>query len=192
MTVVETKRPKVSRSAALVGLVSLALVAAALVAVNRGQRPVDIEGMNEDDAQATRLVNEYRTGLALPGLSDDPGLDAEARDWAEHLADTGTLTHDALSLDGWSEVGENVGRGATIEIVEQAFEDSATHEHNLSGDYSHLGVAVAVRDKVTWIVQRFGSKAAPPTSMVPPPTVTLVPATTVTLAPPVLCRRAEP
>lgn len=184
------RRPKVSRSAALVGFVSLALVAVAFIAVDRThRRPIDIAGMNEDDATATRLVNDYRTGLALSGLADNASLDTGARKWVEHLADTGTLSHDALHLDDWQSVGENVGRGPTIEIIEQAFEDSPSHEHNLAGDYSHLGVAVAVRGEITWIVQRFGAKAAPPPAPAPAPTVTLAPVTVATLAP-LICRRA--
>lgn len=184
------RRPTVRRSSVLVGFISLALVAVAFVAINR--RPLDIEGMNEDDATATRLVDEYRTGLTLSGLANDTGLDTDARRWAEHLADSNSLSHDALKIDDWQSVGENVGRGATIEVIEQAFEDSPTHEHNLSGDYSHLGIAVAVRGETVWIVQRFGREAKPPPPPVPAPatTVTLAPVTVVTLAPPVLCRKA--
>lgn len=185
------RRPTVSRSAALVGFVSLALIAVAFVTIGGRQPGLDVDGMNEEDATATRLVDAYRTGLALSGLANNAGLDTDARRWAEHLADSNTLSHDALSLEGWQSVGENVGRGATIEVIEQAFEDSPTHEHNLSGDYTHLGIAVAVRGEVTWIVQRFGrAQPSPTTAPAAVPTVTLAPVTVVTLVPPVLCQQA--
>lgn len=175
----------------IIVFIAVAFVALVIVVVHRQPSP-DIEGMNEDDATATRLVDEYRAGLSLSGLANNVQLDADARRWAEHLADSNSLSHDALHLDGWQSVGENVGRGGAIEVVEQAFEDSPTHEHNLSGDYTHLGIAVAVRGEVTWIVQRFGRKMPPPLPPSVPAsatTVTLAPVTVVTLAPPVLCRQ---
>jgi uncharacterized protein YkwD len=161
-----------------VGFGALALVALALVAVRS-------DGDGADD-QAAGYVNAYRATLGLASLTADVGLNTDARRWVEHLADAGALSHDRLDLRDWTTMGENVGRGASALIVERAFEESPTHEHNLAGAYTHLGVAVAARGDLVYVVQRFAARTV--TTSVP---TTLLPVTTtVTLAPVLLCRKA--
>jgi uncharacterized protein YkwD len=158
---------------ALLALVSLALVSV-LVAT-------------EDDQTAFDRVNTYRKTLALPALVTNVGLNSDARRWVENLANTGSLSHDRLALGDWTTVSENVGRGVSVEVIQKAFEDSPTHEHNLAGAYTHLGVAVAARGNLVWVVQRFATITTPPTTVIviPKPVTT-----TVTLAPVLLCRKA--
>ena len=160
---------------------ALALVALALVAV----RPA---GGSDDDQAAAGYVNAYRATLALAALTTDAGLVADARGWVDHLADAGALSHDVLDLNGWSAMGENVGRGASTEVVERAFEASPPHEHNLAGAYTHFGVAVAASGKYVYVVQRFAARVPPPA---PVPTTLAPVTTTVTLAPVLLCRKDE-
>jgi hypothetical protein len=164
---------------ATLALAVLALVALGLVAVRAD---------GGDDRVAADSVNAYRATKGLARLATDADLDTDARRWAEHLADTDSLSHDRLDLGNWTTMGENVGRGVSAEVVQRAFEASPTHEHNLAGAYTHLGIDVAGRGDVVWMVQRFAARSVPVTA--PPTTLALATTTTVTLAPVLLCRRA--
>ena len=114
------------------------------------------------DGAAAGLVNTYRATLALPGLAVDAGRDKDAPRWVEHNADGRALSPDALKLNRRTVMG--------------------------AGAYTHLGVAVAARGALVYVVQRFGTRIpVPPT--VPPTTLAPASTTTVTLAPPVLCRQ---
>lgn len=165
-----------------VALASLALVSVALVAV----RPVD---GGDGDQAAADYVNAYRATRSLPALTTDAGLDADAQRWVEHLADDGALSHDRLDLGDWAAMAENVGSGASAEVIQRALEASDPHERNLVGAYTHLGVAVAARGDLVYVVQRFAASAAPATPAGVPTTLAPV-TTTVTLAPVLLCRKA--
>lgn len=161
---------------------SLALVSVAFVAVR------SVDGGDGDQAAAD-YVNAYRATRSLLALTTDDDLDAAARRWVEHLAGTGTLSHDRLDLGSWTTMGENVGSGRSIEVIQRAFEASPSHELNLVGAYTHLGAAVAARGDLVWVVQRFAASAAPAAPAVVPTTLAPV-TTTVTLAPVLLCRKA--
>jgi hypothetical protein len=172
--------------AGLAGLKRAPLALAVLALVALGLVAVRADG-GDDDRAAAGSVNAYRATKGLARLATDAGLDTDARRWAEHLADTDSLSHDRLDLGNWTTMGENVGRGVSAEVVQRAFEASPTHEHNLAGAYTHLGIDVAGRGDVVWVVQRFATRSVPVTA---PPTTLAPTTTTVTLAPVLLCRRA--
>lgn len=89
-------------------------------------------------------INSYRSSNGLPALSRNGSLDSYARSWAKQMAANGELSHsDVGSLLGqWSAVGENIGVGYSVSALFGAFVDSPTHESNIVGDFTHMGIGV--------------------------------------------------
>lgn len=105
-----------------------------------------------------RATNADRRDHALAELQPDACLHGAAREWAEHLAQGTELVHrseagldlgsevDRRCPGRWEAVGENLGRGPSVDEIQQAFMGSPTHRANILGvDYTHIGVAVTSR-----------------------------------------------
>jgi uncharacterized protein YkwD len=79
-------------------------------------------------------VNAARAQNGLPALSENVTLDAKADAWASQLRDECNIHHSNLS-DGappeWRKLGENVGRGGSIEQVQAAYMNSPGHRANI-------------------------------------------------------------
>ena len=71
----------------------------------------------------------------LPALSVNGTLVAKARSWAEHMAAVGAISHSNLA-DGapseWRRLGENVGRGPSVDSIHDALVASPEHYQNLT------------------------------------------------------------
>jgi hypothetical protein len=155
--------------------VVVTFVASAIVLVAPGARA-------DSTAQLVRLTNSVRAAHGLPPLSVSADLAAAARRQAGRMASTGTLSH-TPNLSGavccWSALGENVGAGGSIAIVQQALMASPAHRANiLSASYTQIGVGVAVDGHGTlWVSEIFrrpiAGAAAPPA---PPPVPKAAPA----------------
>lgn len=125
----------------------------------------------EAEGAAARLaakINAERNNRDLTMLGLDRGLSDFAQEWAEHLAATGELAHrDELGAAAWaaglrfSHIGENVGEGATIDELHDAFMASPTHRANIvAGDWTRVGVGVADgADGRMWVVVNFSDPA---------------------------------
>jgi len=112
--------------------------------------------------QAVSLVNRDRADAGLPGLDMDTTLNQKAQAWANHLAELQTLAHSELAdgpSPGWSRLAENVGYGASIEAVQDAFMNSPHHRQNIL-DHQHnmVGTGVAYdANGVVYVVQVFAT-----------------------------------
>ena len=101
-----------------------------------------------EEAQFVALVNAERAANGLRPLTVNPELTAIARAWAQHMADTQTLAHNpgfsGQVTQNWHMLGENVGVGPTVELVQTAFVNSPDHYHNIvNADFAEIGVGVA-------------------------------------------------
>lgn len=88
-------------------------------------------------------VNAARAENGLPALTENATLDNKADAWAGRLRDECNIRHSQLS-DGapaeWRKLGENVGRGGSIDQVQVAYMNSPGHRANiLDGSYTSMG-----------------------------------------------------
>jgi uncharacterized protein YkwD len=110
---------------------------------------------------AIDLANSTRREAGLPGLVPSPALIDKAQAWADELARRGVLSHSTLTdgvPDGWVKLGENVGRGPSIEAVHAGFLGSPAHRTNLvDASFNWIGTGVATAgDGTVFVVQVFG------------------------------------
>ena len=89
-------------------------------------------------------INSLRSSNGKEGLTRDGSLDARARDWARHMAESGSLAHSNLGslMPPWTAVAENLGQGGSVSQVFDLLAGSSGHLSNMLGDYTHLGVGV--------------------------------------------------
>jgi hypothetical protein len=145
--------------------VVVTFVAGAIVLVAPGARA-------DSTAQLVQLTNSARAAHGLPPLSVSADLATAARRQAARMASAGILSH-TPNLSGavccWSALGENVGEGGSVAIVQQVLMSSPAHRANiLSTSYTQIGVGVAVDGHGTlWVSEIFrrpiaGAAAPPP------------------------------
>lgn len=105
------------------------------------------------------LANDARAVDGLPALGVRSDLQAVARRHAVRMADEGRVFHNPDLPDqvgGWQRLGENVGKGPTVDEIHEAFMSSASHRRNiLDGGFTEIGVGVEVRDGVIWVAEVF-------------------------------------
>jgi hypothetical protein len=135
------------------------------------------------------LVNAQRTAHGLPAFGWSDALAATGRDHAAVMADAGRIFHNDGYLTGpfaseASHLGENVGTGCSVEVVHDAFMNSAVHRANvLHAELTLLGVGIVTGSEGRlYLVQDFMTPAAAPAPAPP------APAPVAEAAPP----RAEP
>jgi len=99
-------------------------------------------------AQFLAKVNNLRASKGVGPLSGNGTLNSMAVGWSNHMASTGTLSHNPrLSSDappGWVKLGENVGYGSTVDQVYNAFVASSSHyPHMVDPAFTLTGVGVS-------------------------------------------------
>lgn len=89
-------------------------------------------------------INSHRANNGLPALTRSGALDSYARSWAETMAERGDLAHSNIGslLGSWSAVAENVGVGGSVDSIFDALASSGSHNTNMLGDYTHMGIGV--------------------------------------------------
>ena len=149
------------------------------------------------ESEFVRLANQLRTGLGLNALTVDPELTAVARKWSQKMAEKGDIFHnEQLASDvkaNWSKLGENVGMGDDLPLIQNLWEKSPAHYRNLvDSSFELVGIGVVETGGVIFVTTDF-AKLAPtalrgarfgPTSTAPPitaPAITAPPST----APPI-------
>lgn len=103
-------------------------------------------------------VNSLRAAKSLPTLKRNSGLDAEARAWAQAMANAGGLSHSDLGrlIPPWSAVAENIGNGPSVPSIFSALSSSSGHLDNMTGDYTDVGIGVWVDDEgILWTAHLF-------------------------------------
>jgi uncharacterized protein YkwD len=108
-------------------------------------------------------INVERGHRGLPALYVDNVESAQAQTWSSLMAWSNTLAEDphfgaAITQydPSWQEYGENVGVGPTPQSLEGAFMASPPHRANMLGEFTHVGVGVAITtDGRIWVTERF-------------------------------------
>ena len=101
-----------------------------------------------DEATYVANINAIRSANGLSTLTLDGNMTAAARNWTIWMIENETLAHADDIVSGapadWLKVGENVGRGGSLDAVWQAFLNSPSHAANvLDPVYDLVGIGVA-------------------------------------------------
>jgi len=124
-------------------------------------------------------INASRSAAGLGPLTVDGGIRSHARNHTQDMINSGGIYHSssaelqAAGGSGWLKLGENVGRGGTVDSLHTAFMNSAGHKANILGDYNMVGIGTASSDGVLYVTVVFMKKNGSPTT-----TTTTPPATT--------------
>ncbi|MBM3673464.1 MAG: CAP domain-containing protein [Actinobacteria bacterium] len=153
-----------SRSSSMALLVACALAAIGLVAAPAG---ADVDAGAE--AAFVSQTNALRASRGLPPVAVHGALVAKARGWAQHMADVGGISHSNLP-DGapqeWQRLGENVGRGPTVDAIHQALVASPSHLANLTDPgFRYVGVGVVSANGTLYVSEVFMETASQPAPM---------------------------
>ena len=116
--------------------------------------------MNPGQDQVMQAMNADRAAHGLPALTENPVATRVAQAWALQLSKDGKLSHtvlpDQFRSITWCYLGENVGYGPTVEVVEDAYMKSPHHRANiLDPRWTSVGVGYRVKDGRTYTVQEF-------------------------------------
>lgn len=133
-------------------------------------------------------INASRSANGLAPLSVDGGLRNHARVHTQDMMDAGNIYHStsaelkAAGGSGWSKLGENVGRGGTVDSLHTAFMNSPGHKANILGDYNYAGIGTGTLEGVLYVTVVFMKKGgeATTTTTAPAATTTTPKATTPT------------
>ena len=142
-----------------------------------------------DEAQFLALTNQLRSSLGIQTLAPDGQLTSIARTWSAQMAAAGAISHNPNLPNQvtakWTQLGENVGTGSAVGVIQTAFINSPHHYENLAnGSYNFVGIGVAYGSNgAIYVTVDF--MAAPVGASTPPPTAPRVtaPRTTTPRAP---------
>lgn len=106
------------------------------------------------------LTNKERVARGLRPLAMNADLVAVARRQSQRMASAGSLWHNTnivRELTGWEALGENVGRGPTVNDIHVAFMQSPSHRVNvLDRGFTLVGMgAVVLPDGYIYITEDF-------------------------------------
>jgi hypothetical protein len=139
------------------GLAAAALVMSAATGLGAGTAEavtqVSTGGMVSD-------VNQARQARGVPSLDTDGSLASVALAQARRMASRDTLYHNPnlqSDVTNYRWVGENVGYGPSLDVIQDAFMKSPSHKANiLDRDFTEIGIAaVKDGDGRTWVAQVF-------------------------------------
>lgn len=172
----------------VVGFVAVALLA--LVASFAARPTPPAAATAGDEAAFVAALNEVRAGQGLPAFTVNSQLVTLARSHAQVMADAGEIFHaDPISAGftgSWSKLGENVGVGASVPVLVDAFVASPGHYANIiDPGFTQIGVGVVRKDGALYTTHRFlQPPGAPTTTTTAPAPTTTAPAPATTAPPP--------
>lgn len=88
----------------------------------------------QDRAAVIQAINSSRAAARLAPLTENADLNNKADAWARTMRDQCRIWHSRLSDGapaGWQKLGENVGRGGSIQQVHVAYMNSPGHKRNI-------------------------------------------------------------
>jgi hypothetical protein len=116
------------------------------------------------EADFVSRINAERSSRGLNTLTAKADLAAVARDWAQHMAAAGAISHDpdlAEKVSGWTVLGDNVGRGPSVSTIHEAFMNSDTHRHIiLDTDFNQVGVGIAKSGSTIYVTEIFARRSS--------------------------------
>lgn len=111
-------------------------------------------------------INEERSRHGLSALAYDSGLLDIARAHSKRMADAGRLYHNTSlprQVGNWEAIGENVGRGPSVDAIHEAFMSSPGHRSQiLSSDYLGYAVGVYQTGEEIWVTELFIRRSSSP------------------------------
>ncbi len=135
------------------------------------------------ESQSLGLVNQARAANGLSALHTNAALDQIATQHAAEMVQRNEIFHymdignraDAAGVH-WTDIGENVGVGPSVQDVQNAFMQSPGHRQNiLYAPYNLIGVGVAVaKDGSVFVAHEF---ATVPATSAPAPAAESTPVT---------------
>jgi hypothetical protein len=152
------------------GFIAALVLTGTLAALSPPAGAVNDPGAEGDFVGRT---NSLRASRGLPGLSVNGTLAAKARNWAEHMAAVGAISHSSLA-DGapseWHRLGENVGRGPSVDAIHNALVASSEHYANLTDPgFQSIGVGVVNANGTLYVAEVFMESASQPAPSAPAP-----------------------
>ena len=137
-----------------------------------------------DEAAFVAALNNVRANAGLPPLTVNVQLANLSRGHAQVMADAGQIFHASPISAGysgpWSKIGENVGSGATVSNLVNAFVASPGHYANIVDPaFTEIGVGVVWVGPKLYTTHRFLQVPGTTTTT----TTTQPPATTTTTTP---------
>jgi uncharacterized protein YkwD len=134
-----------------------ALVGAVLVT---GSGTVESAAADDDEAAFIEAINEIRVDLGLDELEPHEELAETARAHTQAMADAGEIFHADPISEGltaeWVKLGENVGVGAGVQVLVDAFVASPGHYANIiDPSFTHIGVGVVWKGETLYTTHRF-------------------------------------
>jgi uncharacterized protein YkwD len=157
--------PTVTRTAArlartaparLVALLLVALTASVVAPLPAGAA----SPLTSEEQQFLGQVNGHRANAGLPALRVTADLTDAARAQSQRMASENRLYHTANlagAVSGWLRLGENVGYGGSVAVVDDALINSPGHRANILGSaFTQVGVGVvkASTGRI-WVTQIF-------------------------------------
>jgi Cysteine-rich secretory protein family/S-layer homology domain len=134
-------------------LLQTVLIAAPTASAGQGW-PTTLAMVGSAEQNLLALTNDARAAAGLPDLVWHPDLADDAEAQAQRMADSDQLYHTedlAAVTTGWTRLGENVGFGASVSVVHDAFMASSDHRENLLGEWDSIGVGVVVDGSLVWV-----------------------------------------
>jgi uncharacterized protein YkwD len=119
------------------------------------------------------LINRERTSRGLAPLARYWDLDDDMDGHSARMRDAGHIFHSedlTVFTPYWLRLGENVGRGPSVESLHAAFMASPGHRANiLQPDYDHVGVGVTLDGSTIWVGVAFMQASRPGLTATHPP-----------------------
>lgn len=141
-----------------VGILAAAVVCLSLL----GAAPAHAEGVDVESARAEFVsrINDLRASQGLSQLVVSPELSGVAQDWAQQMANAGSISHRPNLADvaptNWMRLGENVGVGPSVASLDAAFIASPHHYANLVDPaFQFIGIGVVVSGSSLYVTENF-------------------------------------
>jgi len=116
------------------------------------------------ESRFTSLLNHERTSRGGRSLVTKSDLVSVARRHSQEMASRGSIYHNQdlpNEVRGWRVLGENVGRGGSVDSIHNAFMDSAPHRANiLDRRFNHVGVGTAVNGDYIYVTEVFAARGS--------------------------------
>lgn len=130
------------------------------------------------ESQFLAAINSSRSSAGLAPLAMSGSLQTYARSHSVDMANANKVYHStgaqlaAAAGSGWTNLGENVGRGPSVSALHTAFMGSSGHKANILGDYNYVGIGTTTKDGYIYVTAVFMKKGATPAAS--PTTTTTV------------------